>query len=279
MDKQSNLTLVEALNRASLFLKENDHAAGDAQNYWMYYKDWTLTDLVTYLHQPITFEDWTAFETILERIVNDEPIQYILGYAAFYDRRFKVNKDTLIPREETAGIIDLAKDLSPRRILDIGTGSGIIGITMALENPEAMVMMSDISEGALEIAGENAIQHGTAVSLVKSDVFDNIPALDKFDLILSNPPYISQDELDVMDESVKKFEPKSALFAERNGLAIYEKIAQQAPDYLTDEGTLIVEIGYRQGGAVKEIFSNTFPEKVVEVIKDFNGLDRYVRVS
>lgn len=279
MDKQSNLTLVEALNRASLFLKENDHAAGDAQNYWMYYKDWTLTDLVTYLHQPITFEDWTAFETILERIVNDEPIQYILGYAAFYDRRFKVNKDTLIPREETAGIIDLAKDLSPRRILDIGTGSGIIGITMALENPEAMVMMSDISEGALEIAGENAIQHGTAVSLVKSNVFDNIPALDKFDLILSNPPYISQDELDVMDESVKKFEPKSALFAERNGLAIYEKIAQQAPDYLTDEGTLIVEIGYRQGGAVKEIFSNTFPEKVVEVIKDFNGLDRYVRVS
>lgn len=279
MDKQSNLTLVEALNRASLFLKENDHAAGDAQNYWMYYKDWTLTDLVTYLHQPITFEDWTAFETILERIVNDEPIQYILGYAAFYDRRFKVNKDTLIPREETAGIIDLAKDLSPRRILDIGTGSGIIGITMALENPEAMVMMSDISEGALEIAGENAIQHGTAVSLVKSDVFDNIPAIEKFDLILSNPPYISQDELDVMDESVKKFEPKSALFAERNGLAIYEKIAQQAPDYLTDEGTLIVEIGYRQGGAVKEIFSNTFPEKVVEVIKDFNGLDRYVRVS
>lgn len=279
MDKQSNLTLVEALNRASLFLKENDHAAGDAQNYWMYYKDWTLTDLVTYLHQPITFEDWTAFETILERIVNDEPIQYILGYADFYDRRFKVNKDTLIPREETAGIIDLAKDLSPRRILDIGTGSGIIGITMALENPEAMVMMSDISEGALEIAGENAIQHGTAVSLVKSDVFDNIPALDKFDLILSNPPYISQDELDVMDESVKKFEPKSALFAERNGLAIYEKIAQQAPDYLTDEGTLIVEIGYRQGGAVKEIFSNTFPEKVVEVLKDFNGLDRYVRVS
>lgn len=279
MDKQSNLTLVEALNRASLFLKENDHAAGDAQNYWMYYKDWTLTDLVTYLHQPITFEDWTAFETILERIVNDEPIQYILGYAAFYDRRFKVNKDTLIPREETAGIIDLAKDLSPRRILDIGTGSGIIGITMALENPEAMVMMSDISEGALEIAGENAIQHGTAVSLVKSDVFDNIPAIEKFDLILSNPPYISQDELDVMDESVKKFEPKSALFAERNGLAIYEKIAQQAPDYLTDEGTLIVEIGYRQGGAVKEIFSNTFPEKVVEVLKDFNGLDRYVRVS
>lgn len=279
MDKQSNLTLVEALNRASLFLKENDHAAGDAQNYWMYYKDWTLTDLVTYLHQPITFEDWTAFETILERIVNDEPIQYILGYADFYDRRFKVNKDTLIPREETAGIIDLAKDLSPRRILDIGTGSGIIGITMALENPEAMVMMSDISEGALEIAGENAIQHGTAVSLVKSDVFDNIPAIEKFDLILSNPPYISQDELDVMDESVKKFEPKSALFAERNGLAIYEKIAQQAPDYLTDEGTLIVEIGYRQGGAVKEIFSNTFPEKVVEVIKDFNGLDRYVRVS
>lgn len=279
MDKQSNLTLVEALNRASLFLKENDHAAGDAQNYWMYYKDWTLTDLVTYLHQPITFEDWTAFETILERIVNDEPIQYILGYADFYDRRFKVNKDTLIPREETAGIIDLAKDLSPRRILDIGTGSGIIGITMALENPEAMVMMSDISEGALEIAGENAIQHGTAVSLVKSDVFDNIPAIEKFDLILSNPPYISQDELDVMDESVKKFEPKSALFAERNGLAIYEKIAQQAPDYLTDEGTLIVEIGYRQGGAVKEIFSNTFPEKVVEVLKDFNGLDRYVRVS
>lgn len=279
MDKQSNLTLVEALNRASLFLKENDHAAGDAQNYWMYYKDWTLTDLVTYLHQPITFEDWTAFETILERIVNDEPIQYILGYADFYDRRFKVNKDTLIPREETAGIIDLAKDLSPRRILDIGTGSGIIGITMALENPEAMVMMSDISEGALEIAGENAIQHGTAVSLVKSDVFDNIPAIEKFDLILSNPPYISQDELDVMDESVKKFEPKSALFAERNGLAIYEKIAQQAPDYLTDEGTLIVEIGYRQGGAVKEIFSNTFSEKVVEVLKDFNGLDRYVRVS
>lgn len=279
MDKQSNLTLVEALNRASLFLKENDHAAGDAQNYWMYYKDWTLTDLVTYLHQPITMEDWTAFETILERIVNDEPIQYILGYADFYDRRFKVNKDTLIPREETAGIIDLAKDLSPRRILDIGTGSGIIGITMALENPEAMVMMSDISEGALEIAGENAIQHGTAVSLVKSDVFDNIPAIEKFDLILSNPPYISQDELDVMDESVKKFEPKSALFAERNGLAIYEKIAQQAPDYLTDEGTLIVEIGYRQGGAVKEIFSNTFPEKVVEVLKDFNGLDRYVRVS
>ena len=279
MDQQSNLILVEALNRASLFLKEEDHAAGDAQNYWMYFKDWSLTDLVTNLHEPISKEDWTAFQDILERIVQDEPIQYILGYADFYDRRFKVTSDTLIPREETTGIIDLARDLPAKRILDIGTGTGIIGITMALENPEAAVLLSDISAAALAVAKENAEALGAQVELIQSDVFDLIPVGEKFDLILSNPPYISQDELDVMGESVKKFEPKSALFAENNGLAIYEKLAATAPKYLTDDGVLIVEIGYRQGGAVKELFSHTFPEKKVEVLKDFNELDRFVRVS
>ncbi len=277
-----NLTLVEALNRASLFLSEYHYPAQDAQMYWLYYKDWSLTDLVQALHQPVDEADWTQFEQILARIVEDEPIQYILGYADFLERRFKVTMDTLIPREDTAGIIELATpflEAHPEaRVLDIGTGTGILAITLASEFPNAEVVASDISSAALKVAAENVTAHACDVTLVESDLFAAFADNEVFDLIVSNPPYISQQELDVMDASVKKFEPKEALFAEENGLAVYQRLAQEAPRYLAGKGQMILEISYKQGPAVQAMMQTAFPNKQVAIVKDMNGLDRYIHI-
>ncbi len=277
-----NLTLVEALNRASLFLSDHHYPAQDAQMYWLYYKDWTLTELVQALHQPVDAEDWATFEGVLERIVQDEPIQYILGYADFLDGRFKVTPDTLIPREDTAGIISLAspflKAHPQASVLDIGTGTGILAITLATRFPEADITATDISSSALAVARDNVEDHSCAVELIESDLFEGLSADDSFDLIVSNPPYVSHQELAVMDASVKKFEPQQALFAEDNGLAIYRRLAQDGPTYLKSKGMMILEIGYKQGPDVQAMMKQAFPGKEVTIVQDMNGLDRYIHI-
>ncbi|XJS09955.1 peptide chain release factor N(5)-glutamine methyltransferase [Aerococcaceae bacterium WGS1372] len=281
MGKISGLTLSEALNKASLFLRNHGYDGALARTYWLMTFDRTLTDLVMALRQPITEDDYVTLFAVLERIVKDEPIQYILGYADFMDRRFKVNQSTLIPREDTAGVIELVlpflTDNPQAKILDIGTGTGILAVTMSLEFPQATVYASDISEEALKLAKYNADRYGANIHFIESDVFDDINER-QFDLIVSNPPYIGEDELDLMDASVKKFEPHMALFAEDQGLAIYKKIAEQIPEYINDQGMIVLEIGYQQGQKVSQLFKEKFARADIKVIQDFNQKDRYVQI-
>ena len=185
----------------------------------------------------------------------------------------------MIPRPETEELVDWCLKSEPREALavtDIGTGSGAIAISLKLERPTWQVTAVDISTAALAVARENARHLKAEVEFVTSDVLRQVTQPQ--DVIISNPPYISSSEWELMDQSVREFEPKTALFAGNNGLAIYQQIALQSQTCLKPAGQIFLEIGFQQGPAVKEIFQNAFPQKKVCVKKDLLGNDRMVRV-
>ena len=219
------------------------------------------------------------------------PVQYLLNEQEFYGRKFYVDKGVLIPRQDTEVLVEkmieilknnilknknLEKNLKFHpKILDIGVGSGIIGITAALEIKDSYVLGVDISEKALETAEKNKeLLKVPNIKFLKSNLFENIE-FKQFDMIVSNPPYISLNEAGIMSDDTLLHEPSEALFAENDGLYFYYEICQKALDYLADFGYLLFEIGYKQGKNVVEIMTSS-GFKNVEVIKDLAGLDRVV---
>lgn len=232
------------------------------------------------LREKITDADLAALTEISERLKRHEPPQYIVGWAEFCDVRLGVDSRVLIPRPETEELVDLIlveNQKADLRVLDIGTGSGAIAISLAKARQNWKVMASDLSQGALDLAAENAASQQVNLHFIKSDVLENID--EEFDVIVSNPPYIAHDETYEMDESVIKYEPDSALFADNQGLAIYEKIAQEAPEHLSSSGKIYLEIGYKQGRAVQAIFQESFPTKSVQIHQDIFGKDRMISVT
>lgn len=280
--ENSKKTLNEALHQASFFLSQENWDGNLARNYWMYLFDWDLNQLVKNLHKPLRAEELRRYEDAIRRIVQFEPIQYISGFGYFMDDKFKVSPATLIPREETAGLVEACypflKEKPTARVLEIGTGTGIIAIKLKKKFPDIEVWASDISDEALKVAKENARAHQVEINFLQSDVFEKVSSRPVFDLIVSNPPYIGENESDLVDKSVSKFEPTIALWAENDGLAIYEAIAKDLKHYLAHDGMAAFEIGFQQGAAVQEIMQANFPAAEVEVGKDFNQLDRYVTV-
>ena len=210
-----------------------------------------------------------ALEGLLQRREQGEPLAYILGYREFFGRRFRVDTNVLIPRQETEVLVETALEFNREkcRVLDIGTGSGCIAITLKLERPEWEVWATDISSSALQVARENAETLGADICFRHSDLMQQLDG-EKFGLIVSNPPYIGRSE--ALPKEVKEFEPETALFAEDNGLALYRLLAEQAPRHLCPGGQVLMEIGHRQGSSV----SAMFPESVV--VKDLDGNDRVV---
>lgn len=209
------------------------------------------------------------------------PIQYLLNEQEFYGRSFYVDKGVLIPRLDTEVLVEKAlnilnkESIEEPKVLDIGVGSGVIGITIALEVPTSKVMGVDISEKALEISSKNKkILKAGNIKFIKSDLFENIE-YKKFNMIVSNPPYISSDETDVMSEDALLHEPSEALFAGSEGLYFYNSISQKAMEYLDDNGYLLFEIGYKQGEIVAKMME-TYGFKNVEIAKDLAGNDRVV---
>ncbi len=219
------------------------------------------------------------------------PVQYLLNEQEFYGRKFYVDKGVLIPRQDTEVLVEKMieilknnilknKNLEKNskihpKILDIGVGSGIIGITAALEIEDSYVLGVDISEKALETAEKNKqLLKVSNIKFLKSNLFENIE-FKEFDMIVSNPPYISLNEVGIMSDDTLLHEPSEALFAENDGLYFYYEICQNALDYLADFGYLMFEIGYKQGKNVAEIMTSS-GFKNVEVIKDLAGLDRVV---
>ena len=219
------------------------------------------------------------------------PVQYLLNEQEFYGRKFYVDKGVLIPRQDTEVLVEkmieilknnilknknLEKNLKIHpKILDIGVGSGIIGITAALEIKDSYVLGVDISEKALETAEKNKeLLKVPNIKFLKSNLFENIE-FKQFDMIVSNPPYISLNEAGIMSDDTLLHEPSEALFAENDGLYFYYEICQKASDYLADFGYLLFEIGYKQGKNVAEIMTSS-GFKNIEVIKDLAGLDRVV---
>lgn len=277
------MTLAEALQRASVFLQEHNVDASATRDYWAQVFDLSFTEVVLNMHNQITEEQAERFNEVLNRLAQHEPIQYIIGKADFVGETYFVTPATLIPREDTYGLIEMGreflKDKPSAAILDIGTGSGILAIELAKISSQLDVIAVDISSEAIEVARRNAEYHQVNVQFVLSDLLTEIPKETKFDLIVSNPPYIAEDELDLMDESVKRFEPSQALFAENNGLAIYQQLAKQLPQYIKTNGQILLEIGFRQGQAVQQLFQEAFPNAIVSIHQDLNQNDRYIKVQ
>jgi len=243
-------------------------------------KNWTFTDFVLALQKEVEVEDHALLLSIFEQLKHHIPAQYIIGSAEFCGHVFTVDERVLIPRPETEELVALIleeNDGEALRVLDIGTGSGAIAISIALARPNWQIQASDVSEEALALAHENAQQLEAVVSFKSSDVLDDLEG--PYDLIVSNPPYISRDDVEEVGANVLASEPQLALFADRDGYAIYEKIARQAPSVLTPEAKVYLEIGYKQGNKVKELFQKAFPDKQVRVLKDQFGQDRMVVVD
>ena len=217
------------------------------------------------------------YEEGIRQYKEGKPLQYIVGTAPFYDLTLKVNKDVLIPRFETEYLVEKTINYAKKyfsnkiNILDIGTGSGAIAISLK-KHLDSNVTASDISAKALEIAKENAINNNAKITFIKSDIFENING--KFDIIISNPPYIAYDE--EIEDIVKNNEPHIALYAKDNGLYFYKKIINQAKKYLNKKSILAFEIGMTQGHSLKEYASIYFKDSKIFVEKDLTERDRYL---
>ena len=243
-------------------------------------KNLSFTDFVFALQQEVTEEDKHFVEEIYTKLAVHIPAQYIIGHAEFYGMQLKVVERVLIPRPETEELVELILTENPKenlKVLDIGTGSGAIALALAKNRPDWSVTAADISQDALELATENANAQNLNLSFIKSDCFSEISA--KYDIIVSNPPYISRADEAEVSLNVLHSEPHLALFADEDGLAIYRKIAEGSKDYLTDDGKIYLEIGYKQGQSVPALFMENLPEKRVRTLKDQFGQDRMVVID
>ena len=243
-------------------------------------KNLSFTDFVFALQQEVTKEEENFVEEIYQQLVAHKPAQYIIGHADFFGMQLKVDERVLIPRPETEELVELilVENLEDKlKVLDIGTGSGAIALALAKNRPDWSVTAADISQDALELASENAKNQNLNIFFKKSDCFAEIS--EKYDIIVSNPPYISREDESEVGLNVLHSEPHLALFADEDGLAIYRRIAEDAKDYLTDGGKIYLEIGYKQGQSVPELFRKYFPKKRVRTLKDQFGQDRMVVVD
>ena len=214
-----------------------------------------------------------------ELLKNGYPIQYLIGYVDFYGYRINVSEDTLIPRYETEYLVEKVINICNKmfndkiNILDIGTGSGAISIVLK-DKLNSMVTGCDISDKALKMALNNAKINNLDINYVKSDIFSNING--KFDVIVSNPPYIKEDEK--IEDIVKNNEPHLALYAKNNGLEFYDSILKNASYVLKDKYLIAFEIGMDQGKNIEALAKKYLSNSIVEIEKDLSGKDRFIFV-
>lgn len=274
-------TYFEVLNRASSFLESNGKEGYSILFVFLQRKNWTKTDWLLHMHEEITVSEQKQIETDLAALENNYPPQYLLGYGEFYGHRFFVNQHTLIPRPETEELVQLClaeNDETSKVVVDVGTGSGAIAVSLKIARPQWSIKAVDISQDTLQMAKKNATNLKAEITFLLGNGLQPIGS-EKIDLLISNPPYISDSEWELMDESVRTFEPKIALFAEENGLALYHQLANEAKKCLKKDGKIYLEIGFSQGESVKKIFSDAFPHKKVSILKDLSGNDRIIKVT
>jgi release factor glutamine methyltransferase len=215
-------------------------------------------------------------EELLYDRIGGVPLQYIVGRQEFYGRYFQVNPSVLIPRPETEYIVEAVKEIGRRpqfpSILDVGTGSGCIAVTLALEIPGAQVFAADISEEALRVAKQNAANLGATVGFACMDVMDAVHA--RFDFIVSNPPYVRRDELSHLQREVREHEPHVALFSPEDELAIYRRLVTGAEEMLNPGGYLMMEIGLAMEEKVLALFGTNWEKLPTKT--DLQGIPRTV---
>ncbi len=225
-------------------------------------------------------------DEIIERRATRHPLQYILGEAWFYGRRFFVSPLVMVPTPETELLCEYALGFvrdqlyDAPRILDLGVGCGVISVTLACELSQATILALDVSADAIEVARRNAREHGVMnrIEFRQSDSFTAVAAHESFDLILSNPPYIRESEYDDLSPEVKA-DPKVALVAGEDGLDTIRTIIRDAPKHLAKGGRIMFEIGYDQAQHVAELTENDERYRLTDIVRDLNDLDRLVILS
>lgn len=273
----------QAILKACLLLRRQDKEESLAKFLLMYMLDETTEQFSNKLSEELSVEQENRYFYLINKNINeDTPLSHLVGFDYFYDRKFKVTKDVLSPRMETEELIYKVLEHIKKskkdsfRILDLCTGSGIIAITLKKEIVEKYteIVASDISEKALSIAIENANNNNANITFIKSDLFDNISG--KFDLIISNPPYISYKDKITIKDNVLKYDPHLALFAEEDGIYFYRKIIENAVHYLSKDGVIFFEIGYDQKEKIFELGKNN--NFITTVYKDINNRDRIAKL-
>lgn len=275
----------EVLRWASLFLKKHHREPKVAELLLQHYRGVSRSVFFMDMRETVPREMEEQFrQAIIKHAKTGMPVQHIIGNEEFYGRTFQVNQHTLIPRPETEELVQQvvrsAPANKPLTIIDVGTGSGIIAITLALEIVNATVYATDISKSALEMANINAATLGASVQFLHGDflkpvIGQNIHA----DIVVSNPPYIAMAEKYVLSDTVKNFDPELALFADDNGLAAYKKIIADLPQVMGQHSQVFFEIGHEQSNTVRELLTSTFPNHITETIKDINQKDRIVKCT
>ncbi|MFK7825678.1 MAG: peptide chain release factor N(5)-glutamine methyltransferase [Oligoflexales bacterium] len=240
--------------------------------------------LYAYPEQAISKVQCEQLLSLLNRRLQDEPMAYILGEREFFGRSYAVDHNVLIPRPETELLVETTlnylNDLEHARVLEIGTGSGCVAISLDLESVDTTVESWDYSHQALGVAKKNSSRLGANVSFIQKDALKPCSwnTQEKFDLLVSNPPYIAWSEFSDIESGVRDYEPHEALFAEEDGLAFYKTFAQKGPMVLKPKGLGIFEIGFAQADKITEVFK-MFGWEVISVIKDYMSKHRLVVVS
>ena len=276
---------IKTLNEAKRFLVSEFRAAGidsadiDARMLLTSVMKLSLTELIARGSEPVSLEVIADIKSLAKRRRDGEPVDYILGYREFYGRKFKVTKDVLSPRPETERLVDEAlgfiKANPKARILDLGTGSGAIIISILAEAVSVRGTATDMSEAALKIARENALIHNVSdrLDFIQGEWCEPLPL--RYDLILSNPPYINDSDMEGLQSEVKNFDPDLALRGGVDGLNAYRSILSNAGEHLMPSGKIIFEIGYDQAALVEELLRKAGFINI-DVQKDLAGHDRVV---
>lgn len=253
--------------------------------------DWLLEDIsglsrtqiLLKQQEPVPDNILKKFLTYRERMYLGEPVQYIVGFAEFYGRKFIVNNDVLIPRPETEELVLQTLNTinqHEQTVCDIGTGTGAIAISLKKERTNLNVIATDISDDALKVAKENARLNQAEIEFLQGDALK--PLINKgikIDVLLSNPPYISYEEKVEMSETVLEYEPHLALFTQNNGLAIYKRILNDLDKVMKKDGLVIFEIGHLQGEILKSYIHEHYKVKNLAIIKDINQKNRMIQFN
>lgn len=280
-----SVKIFEALNWASSFLKENKREEHAGELLLRHFSGLSRTSMLTMLREELDEQVWTIFQEAVKKHANGEPIQYIIGSEEFYSRRFEVNEHVLIPRPETEELVygtlkrleKLFPDGNPVELVDVGTGSGAISVTLKLEKPSLNVTAIDLSEDALGVARKNADALGAQIEFIHGDLLQPLILQGKkVDAVISNPPYIPIADQEWMSDIVTEHEPHMALFAGEDGLDLYRRFMDELPLVVKEKALIGFEIGAGQGEAVAALLKTTFPNATVEIVFDINGKDRMV---
>lgn len=277
------MTIADALAWAGDQLGPSPTANVDARILLQHVLQRSRASLIAHGDQPLTPDQQARFEALVGRAVKREPVPYLVGSAPFYGLDFVVTPAVLIPRPETELLVEAAVRWAQGRpglvVVDVGTGSGCIAVTLARELPGARILATDISAAALQVARQNAAKHSVAgrVEFYQGSLLEPVTAAP--DLVVSNLPYIGDAEWTELDGGVKWYEPELALRGGPTGLELIERLLQEAKVCLRSGAALFLELGWRQGAAAQQLAQETFPQARIELLPDYAGHDRLLVIK